>query len=369
MDTAALKKGGRDIGSWPSGATGDFDGRLSPMMKLILAADPKAAEAMTKLGPGFEFQDVDSDDPQQVAATVDLAAAIKSLLADLSAHNPQALRERLSAALGREVTDVEATALTAGIAPDVLRGVAGWLGVRTNAGTPQATSPTMASLSHTTQPYGQSGTWSRDDTRFTVQYIPATHADPILASWLELLASTPRLESNPVAAAMFKELTKPTAAGLCASCHSTERAADGKLAINWKAYDRTREPSGFTKFAHAPHLVLPQLANCTSCHAIDVAATPAASYADYDPRQFVSDFKPMAKVQCAACHIKSVAGDRCQSCHNYHVEAAESWRVQSPVGERHREANLDRLRIADFGLRIEERKSQSAIRTPHSVFH
>jgi hypothetical protein len=330
MDIAALKKSARDVGSWPTGATGDFDGRLSPMMKLLLAADPKGAEAITKLGPGFEFQDIDPDDLGQVAAAADLAAAIKVLFADLSANGKQAVRERLSTALGRELTDAEATALTAGISADVLRGAASWLGARTNAGARQSNSPPAATFSKPTQPYGPAGSWSRDETMFTVRYTPATHADPVLASWLELVASTPRLESNAVAAAMFKEITKPTVPGLCASCHSVELGDGGKPVVNWKAYDRTREPRGFTKFAHGPHLVLPQLANCTSCHAIDAAANVAASYADYEPRHFVSDFKPMTKTQCAACHIKSAAGDRCQSCHNYHVEAAETWRLEAP---------------------------------------
>ena len=55
LDVDALKAAGHDIGPWPEAATGDFDGRLPPMMKLLLAADPAAAEAMTTLGADFEF--------------------------------------------------------------------------------------------------------------------------------------------------------------------------------------------------------------------------------------------------------------------------------------------------------------------------
>jgi hypothetical protein len=149
----------------------------------------------------------------------------------------------------------------------------------------------------------------------------------VLTAWLQVLASTPPLETQPIAAAMFKELSKPTAPGLCASCHSVEQAGGGALVVNWRAYDRTSEPRGFTKFSHGPHLVLPQLGDCTSCHAIDDGAT-VSPYADLSPQHFVSEFKPMAKQHCAECHTKAAAGDRCQSCHNYHVEEVERWRLK-----------------------------------------
>ena len=108
LDVAAFKKAGRDVGAWPAAATGDFDGRLPPMMKLLLAGDPKAAQAMIQLGPNFEFQDIDPDDTEQVAASADIAIGIQSLLADLSLRGPAAVRQRLSAALGRELTRVGA---------------------------------------------------------------------------------------------------------------------------------------------------------------------------------------------------------------------------------------------------------------------
>jgi hypothetical protein len=67
-------------------------------------------------------------------------------------------------------------------------------------------------------------------------------------------------------------------------------------------------------------LLLPQLADCTACHAIDATANTAAAYTDMSPSLFVTEFKSMSKRQCAECHTKAAAGDKCQSCHNYHVE-------------------------------------------------
>jgi hypothetical protein len=142
-----------------------------------------------------------------------------------------------------------------------------------------------------------------------------------------MLVETPDLNQRPIAAAALKELSKPTAAGLCVTCHSIERSAANSLVINWRAFDRSAEPRGFTKFSHGPHLLLPQLTDCTHCHAIDDGAAKAAAYTDVDPKRFASDFVAISKRQCTQCHTTNAAGDRCQSCHNYHVEAKESWRL------------------------------------------
>src|SRR5262249_35486426 len=128
LDVDALKKGGRDIGAWPKGATGDFDGRLPPAMKLLLAGDPSAAKAIEKLGPAFEFQDIDSTNAGQLAAVAELAKGIKSLLSDLSRRGSDAVRERLTAALGRNISAGEIENLVVGMSPDTARGAAGWLG-------------------------------------------------------------------------------------------------------------------------------------------------------------------------------------------------------------------------------------------------
>ncbi len=334
LDVEAMKKAGHDIGAWPKGATGDFDGRLTLTMKVLLSADPAAAKAMAKLGIGFEFQDIDPANAGQLAASADLATAIKKLLTDIGRRGTVAVRERLSAALGRQVSEAEVALLTAGMPRDFMRAAADWIGSST-ATASQTEGPPKVALAKVTSPFGPSGAWSRNDATYTIRYLPAVHTDPVLGGWLALLTNTPRLESHPVAMAMLKESTKTTSPGLCASCHSAERSAAGAVVINWKAYDRTVEPCGFTKFAHRPHLVLPQLTNCESCHAIDGAINTAASYADWNPQRFVTEFKPLTKRQCAECHTKSAAGNRCQSCHNYHVEEVESWRLSAPMAGWH----------------------------------
>jgi hypothetical protein len=127
------------------------------------------------------------------------------------------------------------------------------------------------------------------------------------------------LPTQPIRDAVFKELADPAAPGLCVSCHSVEQIPGRALTVNWRSYDRRWESRPFTKFSHGPHLVLSQLADCTECHAIVNAAELGASYIELDPHQHVKEFKMMPRRGCAECHTPTAAGDRCQSCHNYHV--------------------------------------------------
>jgi len=341
LDVAALQAAGHDIGDWPAEASGDFDGRLPPMMRLLLAGDPAAAaaEAMAELSSDLDFFDVDADDPEQLRACATLAAAIKLLVHELATSAPESVRRRLSTALGREVTEAEAAALVAGLSADTLRGAAAWLPDAADSGRsmgrvprdpPSVGSADLAPLSARVSPklvglaaldpaYAPAGAWFWDDSTLTIRYRPAAHADPVFTSWLEILATAPNLERQPVIPAVLKELTNPTAAGLCVSCHSVEQAEGRPLTINWRAHARSAGPRTFTKFSHGPHLVLSRLSDCTACHAINDAADTTASYVDVNPQRFVSEFLPMSKRQCVECHTATAAGDACQSCHNYHV--------------------------------------------------
>jgi hypothetical protein len=330
LDAEALRAAGHEIGAWPVAASGDFDGRLPPMMKLLLAGDPLAARAMEMLGADFEFLDVDPDDPKQLEACAALARSIKKLLAEIGNEGAAAAPKRLEAALGLPVPDAELKALFAGFDQGTLQGALGdWL-PDTRPGRPSSPGNFTGRRSGIERPigYAAAGTWIRDEATLAIRYRAAAHADPVLTAWLEVLAAAPQLTKRPLALAMFRELSKPTAAGLCASCHSVEQSPRGGLTINWRAYDRAQEPRGFTKFSHGPHVVLPRLADCTACHAIDDAKSSDRLYEDWSPDSFVSEFAPLSKQRCVECHTARAAGDACQMCHNYHVEAVESWRLR-----------------------------------------
>lgn len=331
LDVAALHAAGLDIGPWPKSATGDFDGRLPPAMKLLLAADPAAAQAIAKLGPAFDFQDVDPKDRGQLEASAAIAAAIKKLITELAASAQTTVHDRLSNVLGRNLPPDDVRALVAGLSPDTLRGaVDGWSlgGAATNgaqaspAGVSTPATNSTTRNSHGGLMFAVTGAWARDDATSSIRYRPSGHADPVLATWLQVVAETPKLNDRPIAAAMFKEMSKVNAPGLCVSCHSAENQAEhnGTLTINWQAFDPSTEPRGFTKFSHAPHLTITSLADCTHCHAVDAKAAAAAAYTDFDPARFVSDFAPLTKQHCTECHTARAAGDACQQCHNYHVD-------------------------------------------------
>lgn len=334
LDVDALQESGYEIGAWPEDATGDFDGRLPPAMKLLLAGDTAAATAMRTLGADFEFFDVDPDDTAQLAACATIATSVKKLFAELAAQDQAALRGRMKAALGREVTNAEVQQLLSGIPPELLSNAIGkWFpelkpaepATQAAASEPLRNATTEAAAIH----YDPVGTWSRDEATFSIRYQPAAHADPVLAGWLDVLSNSPELLRQPVASAMFKELSSVTAPGLCASCHSIDRTTDGGLAVNWHAYDRSKEPRPLTKFSHKPHLLLPQLSDCTSCHSINNAADRAAAYAGHDQYAFTSEFAAISKSSCVQCHTTGGAGESCQTCHNYHVDGIEEWRFGS----------------------------------------
>jgi len=280
------------------------------------------------------------------------------LFRELAERPRAAVRGRLTQTLGRGVTDAEVNALIAGLSEDTMRAVV-------TAWFPGGDSPSRSGLvspqSVTTEPHGDgmppngrsfafapSGAWFHDEAAFAIRYRSSAHADPVLTGWLELLSGTRDLAKRPVGLAAFDELSRPTAPGLCVSCHSVEQAAANGLMANWRGGGRdsfstnddqhlaprlvekesrplrTIGPRPFTKFSHGPHLVLPELADCSQCHALDDSADAAASYAEWDPWRFSSEFAPMRKQQCAQCHTATAAGDRCQMCHHYHVDPAES---------------------------------------------
>lgn len=348
LDVDALQAAGHEIGPWPDDATGDFDGRLPPPMKLLLAGDPSASEAMKMLGADFDFFDVDPEDPDQLAACATLVAAMKRLMIELSESDTMAVQTRLSRALGHNVSATDAELLLAGLPQEMLTQTVKDWGIETSESPPREETVEISNsaMSEATEmqdsqtpwsggallEFDPAGSWEYDASTLSIRYQPQAHADPVLASWLHLIASTPSLTRHQLPLAIFTELANPTAPGLCASCHSAEHAPDGRLLVNWHAAEPVDDRRLLTKFTHGPHLLLPQLADCTGCHATNSAAVSVTAYAGYDPRSFVSDFQPMSKNHCATCHTAKAAGESCTQCHNYHVNDIESWRIDT-VGQ------------------------------------
>lgn len=298
LDGDLLAEAGSVLRRWPAEATGDFDGQAPALLRLLLLGDDDATSAARVLGDGLDLYDVDIDEPAHLKAAGDYAVAVQRLIDDLAQRGRPALADRLQAVLGRPPSDAELASLTGNLSPDTINGlVSKWFeGSGQNGPANQEPSPERL----------PGGGWLRDDAVFALRYYPRGHADPWLTAWLEAAVAAANGSRGERAEPLAAELFRPTGPGLCGSCHIPRQDSEGDWSISWWSARPEAHARGFTHFSHGPHLVQPQLADCTSCHQID-----AASAGD--------GFAPMTRQSCAECHTPQAAGDRCTQCHNYHV--------------------------------------------------
>ena len=311
LDVDTLRAAGRDVDPWPAQAAGDFDGALPIPAKLLVAADPRGAAALAKLGSEFDFFDVDIDDPEQLAAAADVTVVFKELLADLSDRGQPAIVRRLERLLGRRLALAERESLVGGLSPDVIDAFAAqWFA----AAAPIATESEDREMQRQRV---SAGGWIRDDVSFSLRRHGIGHADPWMRAWLDALAEAASGPHAVVAEALLESALKPTAVGQCGSCHTLRRDAAEKFTIQWRALRADDKSRHLTRFAHGPHLTDARLSDCKNCH--EVAAQPAAeNAAAVTPTFSDGDFAPLAKAACAQCHTAAAAGDSCTQCHHYH---------------------------------------------------
>jgi predicted CXXCH cytochrome family protein len=309
IDVDALRQAGHDVGPWPEQATGDFDGALPMPARLLIAADPRAAAALAKLGPECDFFDVDPANADQLAAAAQVVAALKALAADLASDGDAALAERLQTVARHEVTPAQREALYSQLPVDSA--------ARFNAlahGTPSASG---AAAPATPLPAG----WQLNHQNLSLRYQPAGHDDPWLRAWLDLLADAASGPQAALAEPLLRSALKPTAPGQCGSCHRAEKDAAGRFAVQWRALAPNNQPTSITHFSHAPHIPQSSLRDCTACHQVASPATTSAATAASAAPPTAADFTPLLKSTCAACHAPTAAGNNCTQCHRYHAPA------------------------------------------------
>ena len=146
------------------------------------------------------------------------------------------------------------------------------------------------------------GGWMIDRQRMAIVYVTSGHADPWLSRWIELENLRQTTSPNH----------KISLAQQCRQCHalSSLNRSDERENACWKSEKRAANLRQITKFDHTPHLTLPKLSDCQSCHQLNPNNTLAS-------RQ--TEFSPMQKSQCTDCHQKNAAGESCTQCHDYHV--------------------------------------------------
>ncbi len=193
------------------------------------------------------------------------------------------------------------------------------------------------------------GGWMIDRQRMAIVYVPSGHADGWLSRWIELEEMRPHENSVTNDGGQ----NKIAMAKQCRQCHSLQAAlkhdqplqhdnwtssfrqanksplnqlmfasADGSNAC-WKAKSRAANLSPITKFDHTPHLTLPKISDCRSCHQLESfnlsGSTDLVTKGSTSPHEPHGEFAPMQKAQCAGCHQPNAAGESCTQCHNYHV--------------------------------------------------
>ncbi len=455
IDTTAIEAANLTVGSWPLAATGDFDGEIPALMRVMLSADPRAHEIFKKVGPDFEFSDIDPTRRESVANAVELIWAIKRLLLELSQDGPHAVQNRLEQVLEFEITDQQMQQLISNLdqpvfgnavqrwLPDLQQDLAqhhsvdpgsdaagqrkltpalavSWRGStaaapnvagasadpppvalpiiriparhqqpsdeetkwstnvfadpqqdperlavnplkalfaeRENPTTaePAAALPAIirpaepvtgmigepletASIEQETvdpagvgqrdaatadlnqNPLSLPSGWFRNDQLFRVSYRPSGHADRCIQNWIELVSHATDADRRVETRRLFEKTIARNGIGLCRNCHTADQLPDRTFAVNWRAEFRDPSTRGFTRFAHGPHRLQPELQDCSHCHALDRKTRNADSFLSVDPSAWFSNFAPITKTDCANCHQKGRTGSGCTQCHNYHV--------------------------------------------------
>ncbi len=331
LDVDALQAAGHDIGQWPEEATGEFDGALPLVAKLLLASDARAAAAFEKLGPDFDFFDVDPEDTEQLAAAADVVWATKEMLFEITTVGHEAVRRRIEGFVGREVSNAELAELVAHLSPENLEAIGErWLTRLPQEMAarlpeveimPEARSTENLSLQDRAQAQQRvvAGGWFRDDQTLSIRYRPTGHADLCVTAWIDLLAEASTGKHAALARSLLKQRMSPTAPGLCGSCHSVDQNTDGTFAVRWIAKRPSDAAMQLSTFSHAPHITQVELADCLACHRVNTEVKVMDHYQGTAADEFVDGFHPLTKQDCAKCHTPHAAGDSCTQCHRYHV--------------------------------------------------
>lgn len=179
-----------------------------------------------------------------------------------------------------------------------------------------------------------------------IYYRSTGHADPLIKSWLDALASR---VSDPLSLAQLKEGfdfragAESQTSGSCLMCHAVDEIRDHDqhlmgAKINWKSLAAGPARGSLTRYDHATHLLL---TDCRTCHQTQTGQDAGTGFqasfpmsgdwdvgtgwsSNADPSKFISNFKTIPKSTCAECHQAQKAGDACIQCHLYHKAASQS---------------------------------------------
>ncbi|MCC9603025.1 cytochrome c family protein [Stieleria sp. JC731] len=357
-ETAARQK------NWPESATGFIDGRISPLMELLLRSDKQAAESLHQI-PDGELSSLNPENIKSEAISKSVAEATVRLIDEISQQGHLAIKNRLATAgtinhpLGSVLRTLppqliidarrewfkpkaasadikEALRLQSQVRQvvadddDLLSEDSSLL----NSDSlllessddellidPLASSPSDDPLIEHTEPeltplnvspefdagtMAGEGGWYRDDLRLAIRYRASGHTDPVLKGLIEMFSGLS--DADP----LKERFMNVPAVKACVDCHSGAT----RLPASWEAIPSVGGKRDFTKFSHRPHLNVSQLGQCTYCHKVSEGHGDVEG--EHDPS--LVDFEPLERQTCAACHTKNAASDSCTTCHRYHIE-------------------------------------------------
>ncbi len=321
IDPEALAEIRLTVGQWPAAAAGDFDGGVPIFARILLLTDKRAQAAMERLGYDFEFIDIDPEDEQQLRDAAQIAWSLKKLIYELAKDGQAGIKRRFEKLLGRELTVRELARVSGRFPPSVFREAqvqwfpnlaAEVISRKLVEAGPRSDSTPLDS--HSAEAVAAGG-WYVDHQICAIFYQPTGHHDELTRGWLELLNELTGHDAFQTDYGWREEFTGLRLASQCVACHAEA------LRGVWTGAPSTDDEHRFTHFDHGPHLVLPTLADCSSCHGLDRAAAAEGSarntvHADVSR---ATDFASLDRLDCAACHTADGAGNECTKCHRYHV--------------------------------------------------
>ena len=305
LDTVTLEQRGRSIGDWPASAEDEYDGVATPFMNFLLSGDPRYPEinADRVTLAGLDVLDLRGADEQQILAVERYAVAVKRLVRDLARGGSGALQALHARAAGPDATLEQIELLAAAHSTAALRAAqAAWFPKETAAG------------SGGDPRWEASGAWYINADDLALVYQPAQHLDRFLQTWLDVAGES--APASPAARELFRYLAEDD--GRCTRCHSVDVVGAG-LRVNWNSLPLP-ENRPFTRFSHAPHLLMAGDDGCESCHVLNAESGYLASFENNtDALSFSSGHEAVTREMCARCHRREASGETCTLCHNYHV--------------------------------------------------
>lgn len=352
IDPSFAKSHEQTIGKWPL----DADGTLTPFMRYLLSADPKAAAALAKLEK-VDLLNIPSGQPEVSAAVETLAWSVKNLVADLLINGHETIKKRLGPSgdsLSGAIPPESIQAFTrAEWWPDLMAEVAAY---RASVPLPAKTPPAPAAAPKSAPPSASSAVKATDDILGGDDILadtpkpaakPAAATDDILGGD-DILAAAPK---NPAAAddiigddilggdipvAAKPVSAKPAAPALPAPAAPEKWARDGGWYATGSDYSLRYRPTGhgdpFLKAwqdyaasrASTPELrtdfaSLGETSSCLKCHSVD--ASPKGQIhvnwksATTDPHEH--KFTKFSH----GTHFSLLSENGCQSCHKLNETA------------------------------------------------